>query len=213
MSITVYGRNTSSNVQIVMWALAELGLEHERLDYGGAFGRTDEAEFRAINPMGLVPAITDGDVTMFESAAILRYLAARYGDDSFWPKDPAQRASLDQWAEWGKSTFSKALIYEVFWHLVRTPKAQRDPEKLAASVAGLASLAHVAEQQLSRNAFIASDNFTFADIAFGHALFRYYSLDFNRVATPKMDAYYRELMHRPAFKRHVMVDYSSLQVD
>ena len=59
MMITVYGRNTSVNVQAVMWCIAELGLDHERLDFGGAFGKTDTAEYRAMNPNGLVPTIKD----------------------------------------------------------------------------------------------------------------------------------------------------------
>jgi len=59
--IQVYGRDSSANVQAVMWCVAELGLEHERLDVGGSFGGTDTAEYRAMNPMGLVPVLKDGD--------------------------------------------------------------------------------------------------------------------------------------------------------
>ena len=89
--ITVWGRATSSNVQIVMWALGELGLEANRIDVGGAYGGTDTAEYRALNPNGLVPTFRDDEVTLWESAAILRYLAARHGDEAFWPRDPVRR--------------------------------------------------------------------------------------------------------------------------
>ena len=75
--IQVWGRKTSSNVQTVMWAVAELGLEHERFDVGGAFGGTDTEEYLAMNPMGLVPAFKDGDLTLFESCAIVRYLGQK----------------------------------------------------------------------------------------------------------------------------------------
>ncbi len=87
--LTIYGRATSSNVQLVMWAVGELGLAHERLDYGHVHGGIDTPEFRAMNPRGLVPVLRDGDLVVWESCAILRYLAARYGDGgAFWPADP-----------------------------------------------------------------------------------------------------------------------------
>ena len=76
-TITVFGRASSSNVQAVMWGMAELGLSCERLDYGHTFGGLDSAEFRAMSPHGLVPVIRDGDLAVWESCAILRNLAAR----------------------------------------------------------------------------------------------------------------------------------------
>ncbi|WP_375266477.1 glutathione S-transferase N-terminal domain-containing protein [Planktotalea sp.] len=93
--IKIYGRQNSSSVQLVMWAVAELGIENERLDYGHGHASTQTDEYLALNPMGRVPVLIDGDVRVFESAAILRYLAAQYGTDDFWPKDPARRAPLD----------------------------------------------------------------------------------------------------------------------
>lgn len=95
--ITVYGRATSSNVQLVMWGLAELGLACERLDYGHVHGGLDTPAFRALSPHGLVPVIRDGDLVIWESAAILRYLAGRYGSAPFWPAEPAARARIDMW--------------------------------------------------------------------------------------------------------------------
>ena len=93
--ITVYGRATSSNVQIAMWTIGEIGLEYERLDIGHSYGGNDTPEYLAMNPNGLVPTIRDGDLVLWEAAAIMRYLAARYGDEDFWPRDPAVRAPLD----------------------------------------------------------------------------------------------------------------------
>ena len=92
--LTIWGRNTSSNVQTVMWAVAELGLEHERVDWGGAFGGNDAPDYRAMNPNGLIPVMRDGDTVLWESPVIVRYLGARYGDEAFWPSDPchARRA-------------------------------------------------------------------------------------------------------------------------
>lgn len=211
--ITVWGRITSSNVQLVMQTLAELGLEAERIDAGGKFGGTDTAAFRAMNPNGLVPVLRDGDLVLFESAAILRYLAARYGDAAFWPTDPARRAELDVWAEWIKSTFQASFQYGVFWILVRTPRAARDPERLAASVAETARLAAMLDARLGAGPWLGGEDFTFADVMAGHLLYRYYTLEFDRAETPNLDAYYARLTARPAYRAAAMVSYEPLRVD
>jgi len=108
--IRVLGRKTSSNVQIVMWCLAELGLKSEREDRGHSFGGVDTPEYLAMNPNGLVPVLIDGGAPIFESMAIIRYLADTYRkEESFWPTDPANRAQIDKWAEWGKNTWGSAI--------------------------------------------------------------------------------------------------------
>ncbi|NKB52766.1 MAG: glutathione S-transferase [Rhizobiaceae bacterium] len=196
-----------------MWTAEELGLDCERLDVGGAFGGTDTADYLSMNPMGLVPTLQDGDTTLFESCAIVRYLGARYGDERFWPRDPAARALLDQWAEWGKGTFARAVVYDVFWTLVRIRKVDRDLDALAAGIANASKLAKMLDQRLGKGPYLAGENLTFADIILGHVLYRYYSLDFERVDTPNLDAYYDTLTNRPAYAEHVMVDYSSLKVE
>lgn len=211
--IIVHGRATSSNVQVVMWTLAELGLECERRDVGGAFGGTDTPEYRAMNPNGLVPAFQDGGLTMFESPAIVRYLGAEYGDDAFWPRDNRVRAELDVWAEWSKGTVSKAVIYEVFWTLVRTPKAKRNMEAFAVAVEGAKGIMAMADKRIGDGPYLGGENLTFADAMLGHMLYRYFTLDFDRADLPNLKAYYDRLTARPAYQEHVMVDYSVLQVD
>ncbi|MEP0940450.1 MAG: glutathione S-transferase family protein [Rhizobiaceae bacterium] len=212
-NLIVHGRATSSNVQTVMWVAAELGLECDRLDVGGVFGGNDTPEYLALNPTGLVPTLQDGDVTVFESCAIVRYLGARYGDETFWPADPAERAELDQWAEWGKGTLSRAVIYDIFWTLVRTPNAERDLEALAAGIVNTGKLMQILDARLGDGPYLNGENFSFADFAVSHALYRYYTLDFDRAAAPNVDAYYKRMTERPAYAEHVMVDYSSLQAD
>jgi glutathione S-transferase len=123
--VTIWGRATSSNVQAAMWAAAEVGLEVERIDVGGKYGGTDTPAYRAMNPNGLIPVLKDGDLVMFESSAILRYLAARYGDETFWPSDPVIRARLDTWAEWVKTTLCPVLVYRYYENLAQRP-AYRD---------------------------------------------------------------------------------------
>ncbi len=209
---TIWGRATSSNVQLTMWAAAEVGLEVERIDVGGAFGGTDTPEYRAMNPNGLIPVLKDNELVLFESAAILRYLGAQYGDETFWPTDAKKRAPLDAWAEWTKTTLCPVLIYQVFWTLVRTPSAERDMEALSGQVAQLGELMSRIEGEFADKEYLGSD-LSFADIMFGHTLYRYYTLPFERPDLPNLAAYYERLKARPAYKEHVMVDYSPLQVE
>ena len=209
---TLWGRATSSNVQLVMWGAAETDLEVERIDTGGKFGGTENPEFRAMNPNGLVPVLRDGEVTLFESAAILRYIGAQYGTEDFWPPDPKIRAPQDAWAEWTKSSLCPVLIYQVFWMLVRTPEADRDLDYLTTQVDKLGRLMEMIEKQFENKPYLGGDTLSFADVMFGHTLYRYYTLDFNRRELPNLKAYYGRLKKRPAYKTHVMVDYSELQV-
>lgn len=209
--LKIWGRTTSSNVQLVMWTVAELRLEHERVDAGGAFGVVDTPEYRRMNPNGLVPVLQDGDLTMFESAAIVRYLGAQYGDETFWPRDTRRRAALDVWAEWAKVTFASVVIHRVFIPLIRKKPAERDMAALDAAVGDLKRLAKIADERLAGGGFLGGDVLTFADIMLGGPLYRYYTLDFERAPTPHLDAYYKRFTERPAYAGHVMVPYESLR--
>ncbi len=208
--LTVLGRASSSNVQIVMWAVGELGLAHERRDVGWHYGGNDTAEFRAMNPMGRVPVLIDGDVVMFESAAILRYLAARYGDEAFWPRDPATRGPLDTWAEWAKNSFGQT-FYPIFWTLVRTPASKRDNEAVARSAEALKPLALMLDARIGTGPWLAREGFSFADIAAGHLLNRYFSLDFEKADTPALRRYWERLKERPAYREHAMASWAELE--
>src|ERR1700680_4852837 len=92
----IWGRATSSNVMKVLWGLAEMELPFKRVDVGGAFGKTDTPEYRAMNPTGLVPTLQEDTFTLWESNAILRYLARSHSTGSaLWPADPRTQATVD----------------------------------------------------------------------------------------------------------------------
>ena len=209
--LKIWGRATSSNVQTVMWAVAELGLAHERVDWGGAFGGNDDADYRAMNPNGLIPVLQDGEAVLWESPAILRYLGARYGDEAFWPSDPARRAGLDMWAEWVKTSICPELIYKVFWQTVRTPEDRRDQAVVESGSQALATLMPRLDARLGDGPFLGGDALSFADIMAGHVLYRYMTMEFPKAETPNVDAYYARLSDRPAYRDHVMVSYESLR--
>src|SRR6201989_392047 len=97
--LKIWGRNTSYNVQKVIWALAEMKLPFERIDVGGAFGKTKDPFYLAMNPNSLVPTLEEEDgFTMWESHSVVRYLAAKHG--SLEAADPKVRARAHQWMDW-----------------------------------------------------------------------------------------------------------------
>jgi glutathione S-transferase len=210
--ITVWGRATSSNVQIVMWALAEIGLDCKRIDAGHSFGGLDTAEYRAMNPNGLVPTLIDGDEEpLWESAAIVRYLGAKYGSEAFWPRDPAERARLDKWAEWIKTSFGPAFLPSIFWALLQRPE-NRDKAAFAAAEQKVKPLARMLDARLAEGRpYLRGEEPCFADIIVGTLLYRYFTLDFERAETPNLRGYYDRLCARPAYAEHVMVSYDVLK--
>lgn len=212
--VTIYGRATSSNVQLVMWAVGELGLAHERLDYGHTHGGTDTPTFLAMNPRGRVPVLKDGDLVIWESCAILRYLAAQYGDGgAFWPADPVARAGVDMWAEWGKNELAQAFTTPIFWPRVRTAAQDRNDDALREAVAQFEEHLDLLEGQLAGRAFVTGDALTAADIVIGHLLFRWFDIDVPRRPRPEVERYYQTLTGRPAYREHVMVSYDVLRAE
>src|SRR5947209_6398428 len=117
-----------------MWADGEVGLPHERGDNGGEVGGHKGPGYLAMNPNGLVPTLQDGDLTLWESNSIVRYLAARYGAGKLEPADWKSRAHANQWMDWQLSVVGPA-ISGAFWGLIRTPPEQRDQAAIAASQA------------------------------------------------------------------------------
>lgn len=206
MSIIVHGRASSSNVQVVMWGAAELGLEIERRDVGGRFGGTDEPAFRAMNPMGKVPVVQDGALTMFESAAILRYLVTTYG-----PGPLTYGPMVDMWAEWAKHTLCRGFILDVFWPYYRQPEADRDMDVVLAALRAFEEHCALAMRLRCGQTWMFGDQISLADLWVGHVLFRYFTLDLPHQAPEGLRAFYDAVLDRPAFCTHVMIDYSELK--
>ncbi len=213
MTLTIWGRKTSSNVQALMWCIGELGLPYQRHDVGHRYGGNDTPAFLAMNPNGTVPVLRDGGgEPLWETGAILRYLAARYGTGPFWPADESARAHIDKWAEWAKINVAMGFTVPIFWRFTRVTPSRRDPAAIAQAVAELDNYLDIAEVQLGRAIFLAGNDFTLADIQFGHALYRYFDIPITRQHRPMLRRYYDALTTRPAFREHVMVSYDELRV-
>ncbi len=202
--IKIWGRNTSSNVQKAMWAVGELGLEHTRIDVGGAFGKNKEPAYLAMNPNGLVPTLEEEDgFLLWESNSIVRYLAGKHDKNNVLePKDPKQRALASQWMDWQLSVMGPA-ITPVFWGLVRTPPEKRDANAIAAGKEKTIAAAKMMDTQLGKTAFLAGPDFSYGDIPVGVMIYRYMQLIPKRPPTPNLDRWYGAISNRKAFKEQV----------
>ncbi|WP_353475886.1 glutathione S-transferase family protein (plasmid) [Salipiger sp. H15] len=205
------GRRTSVNVQKVAWTLAELGVDHETVEMGGVFGGLDTPEYRALNPIGKVPTLIDGGLCVWESNAIVRYLAGAYGEGGFGGQDIAGRTRADIWMEWFQNNVYAAFT-SVFHNTVRLPPSQRDPAARAAGLGVVTEAFRLLEARLSEGDFLAGDRLTMGDIPAGSALFRYYTMEIERPELPALAEYYARLCERPAYREHVMVSYDSLRM-
>lgn len=210
--LKVWGRKSSANVQVVMWCIGELKIPYERIDAGLSYGLVDTSGYRQKNPNGTVPTLKDGDnPTLWESGAILRYLANSYASDEFWPSEPVERADVDRWAEWSKINIAMMFTAPVFWRVVRTPPSKRDPVAIREALSALDNFLYIAEEQLSNHTYLVGEHLTLADIQFGHCLFRYYDVDIERTEYPNIHRYYKLLTNRPEYRAHVMISYEELR--
>lgn len=202
--LKIWGRKTSSNVQKVMWAIGELGLAHERIDVGGAFGKNREAEYLAMNPNGLVPTLQEDDgFLLWESNSIVRYLAGKHDTSGVLePKDLRQRAVASQWMDWQLSVCGPA-ITPVFWGLIRTPPEKRDMAAIKAGRDRTVEAMTMLDQRLAKSDYVAGPAFSYGDIPVAIMCYRYVQLVPDRPATPHLDRWYAAASSRQAFKDHV----------
>ena len=203
MQRILWGRNTSSNVMKVLWALEELGLPYDRRDVGGKFGQTDTPAYRAMNPTGLVPTLQEDDFTLWESNAVCRYLCHAHAPHSpLWPQDPRARAQIDRWMDAQQTVLNRPMA-AVFWGLVRTPPDKRDAAAIAQGIADTAKAYGLIGAELTRHAYVAGDALTLADIPWGVHVHRWFTMDFERPEVPGLRAWYDRLLQRPAYRTHV----------
>ena len=203
--LKVWGRNTSSNVQKVIWGLAEMKMPFDRIDVGGSFGKTKDAFYLAMNPNSLVPTLEEEDgFTLWESNSILRYVAAKHSARVLEPADLKTRALAHKWMDWQLAVLGPAMT-PVFWGLIRTPPDKRDPNAIAAGKEKSQAAAKIMDAQLGKTKFMASDEFSYGDIPVGIQIHRYMQLIPERTPTPNLDRWYAAVTSRAAFKEQIAV--------
>jgi glutathione S-transferase len=205
--LKIWGRTNSINVQKVLWAATEVATPFERIDAGREFGVVDTPEYLAMNPNGKVPTLRDGDLVLWESNAIVRYLCARYGDAVHYPVDLAQRAQAERWMDWCTSTVAPVMT-PLFHGLIRTPPGQRDLSDIETASQTFDQLAGIVDRALAGRDYLAGSQFSMADIPLACFIYRWSALPIARSRYPNLEAWQARLADRSAFRQHVMLPLS-----
>ena len=154
--LKIWGRKSSSNVQALTWRVGELGLPYERVDAGFIYGVVNTPEYLAMNPNGTLPTLQDGEnPPLWETGAILRYLANSYAPHDFWPTDRIARANVDRWSEWSKLNVALNFTAPIFWRVVRTPLIQSRSASNPHRARPPGPYLDIAETQLAKSAYLA----------------------------------------------------------
>jgi glutathione S-transferase len=193
--LQLWGRLSSINVRKVVLCAQVLGIELPRTDAGLAYGVVNTPDYRANNPNGLVPLLRDGDFTLWESNTIVRYLCAKAG--MLYPTNLQQRFNAERWMDWQQTTLNPAGS-PGFRQWIRTPAAQRNAQVIAQSVAATEPLFALLDEHLSRQAFMAGDALTMADIPIACEVHRWWGLPQPRPAWPHLERWYAGWLARPA---------------
>jgi glutathione S-transferase len=202
--IQIYGRRNSLNVQKVLWTLDELALPFERHDVAGSFGFP--AGYEQLNPNQVVPTLIDGDLTLWESNACVRYLAQRYGAGTLAPADPAARARADQWMEWQRGDI-EAAFFGVFLPMIRMPFDPAQQPGIDRAVGRLNRCFELLDAQLAGQPHVAGPDFSMGDVPLGAMAYRYFELQIERPVLPNVARWYGALRQRDAYVRRVMIEF------
>jgi len=210
MAIQLYARRTSSNSQKVLWFLGELGLDYEFVATGGDAGGLQSPAFLALNPNGRVPLLVDGELAVWESHAILRYLAAAHAPARFWPADPAERSRVDRWMDWSQSQFDASFM-ALFWGYWRTPESERDASVNDRNIALCRHYLSILDRALAGHTYVVGDRLSLADIPVGALMYRYANLGVTAELGPRVGDWYARLCERAVFRTHVMRPFDELK--
>ncbi len=179
--LKLYG-GAISRASIIKWYLGELGVPYEFVLLDMQAGAHKQTDFLAINPLGKAPAIVEGDFKLWESGAILLYLAEKYGR---MPPLLEERAEITQWVLFANATLAPVIFVE----------ASRDE---------LPRLLTPLNQVLERQPFLVGGQFSLADIALGMLLaYIPMMLKINLSAYPAIRNYIKMLSERPAFQQAI----------
>jgi glutathione S-transferase len=201
--LRILGRANSFNVRKVLWTCDELGIPFAREDWGRGYRPTDDPAFLNINPIGLVPAVVEDGNVLRESNTIVRYLATKHGSDEIYPRDPLQRAAVEQWMDWANYETSISLRGAFLGGVLNEPPwnnpwfVEQGRRQITKEVGQL-------DRHLSEvGPYVTGSAFTVGDIPIGLVVNRWFHLNFDRPSYPLVQRYYEQLSERPPYRRHV----------
>jgi glutathione S-transferase len=179
--LKLYG-GARSRASIIQWYLEELALPYEYILLDMQAGEHRQPGFLAINPMGKVPAIIDNELKLWESGAILLYLADKYGGIS----TPEERAQWAQWTLFANATLGPGIFVEA--------NREREMPRLMTPL----------DEIFSQQPFLLGDRFTVADVAVGSLLsYIPIMLKLDLSSYPNVLKYMQQIVERPAFQKTI----------
>lgn len=202
----LWGRPSSVNVQKVLWALDETGLSAENKVVGGPYGGLDDPDFAALTPVRRIPVLQDGDWVIWESNAVLRYLARRQG--ALGDGNP----QVDMWMEFGSTTLQPPFTV-MFWQRVRLSPQDRDARKEAEHVANLRRALALLDRALGDGrTYLAGETFSVADIALGSLFYRITDVAPDILDDcPGVAGWHDRLTRRAGYQQRVRTSYEELR--
>lgn len=193
--IRVLGRQTSGNVQKVLFFLEEVGLQYVREDYGRQFNNTNTDDYRKLNPTIKVPTLIDGDVVIWESHSILRYLAALHRP-TLTGATPAERSYVERWMDWALGALNTP--YVAVFKDAKKPAAERSAD-FAAQSADLVAQLKILDGHIAGKSWFALDRLTIADMALAPLVARCLAFPIEKPAFAELSRWAKAIESRPAF--------------
>src|SRR5579871_4287489 len=196
--LKIWGRTSSSNVQKVLWCCAELDIAFERVDLGGPFGGNRDPEYLAMNPNGLVPTVKDGDLIMWESNTICRYLCTTRGGERLYPKDPAARTHVERWMDWQLAVVGPPMG-QLLFGLIRTKPEARNPAEIEGARRRALAAWEIVEDELKGQPYLGGDALSLAEIVLGTQIYRWFNFPLERPNLPNLRGWYDRMREHPGF--------------
>jgi glutathione S-transferase len=189
------GRKTSGNVQKVLFLLEELKLPYEREDYGRQFNNTQTPEYLRLNPNAKVPTLVDGNLVIWESNTILRYLATK-AKSPLYPTDSGKRSQVERWMDWQLASLNNP-------YLAMFREAKLEPAKRSADFANqqkdLGAQLSILDKAMRK--YVAGDELSIADICLAPIVYRCLRLGAELPELANVQRWDAAISSREAFKK------------
>ncbi|RDX68956.1 Glutathione S-transferase F9 [Mucuna pruriens] len=206
MVVKVYGPDYANPKRVIV-CLIEKEIEFETVHVDGFKGEHKQPEYLKLQPFGLLPVIQDGDYTLYESRAILRYYAEKYKDQGtdLLGKTLEERGLVEQWLEVEAHNYYPP-IYNLVMNILVSPLLglPSDPKVIQESEEKLGKVLDIYEERLSKTKYLAGDFFSLADLShlpFTHYLMNQMKKEYMFRERKHVSAWWDDISNRPSWKK------------
>lgn len=213
--LKLWGRPTSTCTQRVLWTLTEAGVAYELTLASGTmgpkghiwlghapYGGVDTPEYLAMNPNGSIPTIDDDGFILWESNAIVAYLARKYAPAKLYGGSEQVFARALQWMMWTNYSMEPEMSVLIN-HLERLPVEKRSAQVVEEQRLSMVKKMTLLDGQLARSPYLAGEAFSIADIPPAIAIHRFEVCNLGRPPLAHLDQWLARLGEREGFRKHV----------